>query len=101
MVTLSTVTDRVKASGISKVALGSEEVLSIVKTLMYDGCVEEVRAAGRVVSVGFTAMNDFLHTQLSLWDVEFGSSRNTVQGFFASNYVKCIDRCSLWLMSST
>lgn len=50
MVTLSTVTDRVKASGISKVALGSEEVLSIVKTLMYDGCVEEVRAAGRVVS---------------------------------------------------
>ncbi|KAF1332468.1 DNA-directed RNA polymerase iii subunit, partial [Globisporangium splendens] len=42
--TLNAITDKVHASGISKVALGPEEIRSIIQTLMYDGRVEEVRA---------------------------------------------------------
>ncbi|CAH0519058.1 unnamed protein product [Peronospora belbahrii] len=44
MSTLNAVTDKVHASGISKVALGPEEIRSIIQTLMYDGRVEEVRS---------------------------------------------------------
>jgi DNA-directed RNA polymerase III subunit RPC6 len=44
MSTLKAITDKVHASGISKVALGPEEIRSIIQTLMYDGRVEEVRA---------------------------------------------------------
>jgi DNA-directed RNA polymerase III subunit RPC6 len=44
MSTLKAITDKVHASGISKVALGPEEIKSIIQTLMYDGRVEEVRA---------------------------------------------------------
>ncbi|TMW63777.1 hypothetical protein Poli38472_002718 [Pythium oligandrum] len=43
MSTLKAITDKVHASGISKVALGPEEIRSIIQTLMYDGRVEEVR----------------------------------------------------------
>ncbi|KAK1928493.1 DNA-directed RNA polymerase III subunit rpc6 [Phytophthora citrophthora] len=44
MSTLNAITDKVHASGISKVALGPEEIRSIIQTLMYDGRVEEVRS---------------------------------------------------------
>lgn len=44
MSTLNAITDKVHSSGISKVALGPEEIRSIIQTLMYDGRVEEVRA---------------------------------------------------------
>ncbi|KAJ0394312.1 hypothetical protein P43SY_004195 [Pythium insidiosum] len=44
MSTLRAITDKVHASGISKVALGPDEIRSIIQTLMYDGRVEEVRA---------------------------------------------------------
>lgn len=44
MSTLTAITDKVHASGISKVALGPEEIRSIIQTLMYDGRVEEVRS---------------------------------------------------------
>lgn len=44
MSTLNAITDKVHASGISKVALGPEEIGSIIQTLMYDGRVEEVRS---------------------------------------------------------
>ncbi|CAH0489059.1 unnamed protein product [Peronospora effusa] len=44
MSTLNAITDKVHASGISKVALGPEEISSIIQTLMYDGRVEEVRS---------------------------------------------------------
>ena len=40
--TLKELTDRVRASGISKVALGHEEVMSIVRILKYDGRIEQV-----------------------------------------------------------
>nr|CCA25394.1 DNAdirected RNA polymerase III subunit RPC6 putative [Albugo laibachii Nc14]CCA25467.1 DNAdirected RNA polymerase III subunit RPC6 putative [Albugo laibachii Nc14] len=44
MSTLKAITDKVHASGISKVALGSEEIRSILQTLMYDGRIEQVRS---------------------------------------------------------
>ncbi|CAI5742769.1 unnamed protein product [Hyaloperonospora brassicae] len=44
MSTLNAITDKVHASGISKVALGPEEIGSIIQMLMYDGRVEEVRS---------------------------------------------------------
>jgi DNA-directed RNA polymerase III subunit RPC6 len=44
MSTLKQITDKVHASGISKVALGPEEIKSIIQTLIYDGRVEEVRS---------------------------------------------------------
>ncbi|TDH70721.1 hypothetical protein CCR75_004240 [Bremia lactucae] len=44
MSTLNAITDKVHASGISKVALGPEEICSIIQTLMYDGRIEEVRS---------------------------------------------------------
>lgn len=40
--TLKDLTEKVRASGISKVALGPEEVFSIIKILMYDGRIEQV-----------------------------------------------------------
>ncbi|CCI41840.1 hypothetical protein ABG067_005898 [Albugo candida] len=44
MSTLKAITDKVHASGISKVALGSEEIRSILQTLIYDGRIEQVRS---------------------------------------------------------
>lgn len=51
MSTLNAITDKVHASGISKVALGPEEIRSIIQTLMYDGRVEEVRSVRLTTAV--------------------------------------------------
>ena len=43
MANLKQICEKVDISGLSKVSLGSEELMSIVKTLIYDGKIEEVR----------------------------------------------------------
>ncbi|OQR81991.1 DNA-directed RNA polymerase III subunit RPC6 [Thraustotheca clavata] len=45
VVTLQQITDKVHESGIAKVSLGPEEMMSIVNTLIYDERIEEVRTA--------------------------------------------------------
>ncbi|KAF0700350.1 Aste57867_9163 [Aphanomyces stellatus] len=45
IVTLQQITDKVHESGIAKVSLGPDEMMSILNTLIYDERVEEVRAA--------------------------------------------------------
>ncbi|ETW00657.1 hypothetical protein H310_07224 [Aphanomyces invadans] len=45
IVTLKQITDKVHESGIAKVSLGPDEMMSILNTLIYDDRVEEVRAA--------------------------------------------------------
>ncbi|KDO23504.1 hypothetical protein SPRG_11426 [Saprolegnia parasitica CBS 223.65] len=45
VVTLQQITDKVHESGIAKVSLGPDEMMSIVNTLIYDERIEEVRTA--------------------------------------------------------
>ncbi|RLN88131.1 hypothetical protein BBJ28_00008101 [Nothophytophthora sp. Chile5] len=59
MSTLNAITDKVHASGISKVALGPEEIRSIIQTLMYDGRVEEVRSVLTLVLVVVLSLQVF------------------------------------------
>lgn len=54
MSTLKAITDKVHASGISKVALGSEEIRSILQTLIYDGRIEQVRSVSLKPTVNNT-----------------------------------------------
>jgi DNA-directed RNA polymerase III subunit RPC6 len=49
MASLDMLTEKVRISGVSKVPLGPEHVLSIVTTLVYDGRLEEVRAPKRAM----------------------------------------------------
>lgn len=94
MSTLNAITDKVHASGISKVALGPEEIRSIIQTLMYDGRVEEVRsvrltpgvrASSPVVGIFRASLS---HTSPPIVSAFKGVSRGQVQGLAADHDVQ-------------
>jgi len=86
MSTLNAITDKVHASGISKVALGPEEIRSIIQTLMYDGRVEEVRSVRLTPGVRSLFPCRSLAPHLTAWlSVLAGVSRGQVQGLAADH----------------
>lgn len=56
MASIEFITNKVKTSGISNVTLGTAEIMSIVKLLMYDNKIEEVSMLKNQVGLIFMAM---------------------------------------------
>ena len=81
MSTLNAITDKVHASGISKVALGPEEIGSIIQMLMYDGRVEEVRSVRLTPGVRKPCISPVAHSRLP---AVFSLSSHTIAACFAS-----------------